>query len=434
MCGALLLTMLLAGPAAFAEASAPKAADAEASAPKAAYAEASAATAADAQANQAPTLAEAAELARQGNNQAALDAYRRVAAANPRDHQARLGIARMHLAMSHPELAEPVFRSVLLEDPTNAEAMLGVGRSLADLGRVDEALIQLDRATKAAPANADAQAALGRAHLKARNTTLAVSYLEQAVAASPTPENLLALEDARREHRHSLQLGGLFEHFNTGIDDSWGGDLRLRLRLKDRLRLLARGEVLDKFGVSDARGGAGLEWYVRPDTIFTIQGLGGPDNLVLPRADGRVSLTYQPGTVAWSAAAQVTDFSTATMTTLSPEMTWWADRRTSVGLRYTLAITSFDSADDMELASSGALTGSYRFAQRAWFNLGYWFGIEDFDTLTIDRIGHFSAHTVGGGLGVDLRSLTTIQATYQYQWRGGDEALNRALVVLRQSF
>jgi tetratricopeptide (TPR) repeat protein len=197
MCGALLLTMLLAGPAA------------------------------DAQANQVPTHAEAAELARQGNDQAALDAYRRLAAANPRDHQARLGIARLHLAMGHPEFAEPVFRSILLEDPTNADAMLGVGKSLAALGRIDEALVQLDQAAKAAPGNADALAALGQAHLKAHHTTLAVSYLEQAVNASPTPETVLALEDARRVHRNSVQLGGLFEHFNTGIDDSWGGDLRL---------------------------------------------------------------------------------------------------------------------------------------------------------------------------------------------------------------
>src|SRR5512134_895424 len=107
MFGALLLTALLAGPAG------------------------------DAQAAQVPTHAAAAELAQQGDEQAALDAYRQLAAANPRDHQARLGIARLHLAMGHPELAEPVFRGVLLEDPTNAEAMLGVGNSLSSLGRID---------------------------------------------------------------------------------------------------------------------------------------------------------------------------------------------------------------------------------------------------------------------------------------------------------
>lgn len=391
--------------------------------------------AADARAQQAPaTLAGAAELAQQGRHQEALGIYRQIAAANPRDHQARLGIARLHLAMGHPELAEPVFRSVLLEDRPNLEAMLGVGNSLVELGRIDEALIELDKASKAAPANADVLAALGRAHLKAHHTTLAVSYLQQAVTTSPTPENTLALEEARRAHGHSVQIGGLFEHFNTGIDDSWGGDLRLNVRLKDRLRLVARGQALDKFGVSDARGGIGLVWHSQSGAVFSIEGVGGPDNLELPRADGRIAVSYQPGAVAWSAAAQVMDFSTATMTTLSPEMTWWADSRTSIGLRYTLSLTSVDGTDDVTLASSGALTGTYRFTPRAWFDIGYAIGIEDFETPTIDRIGRFSAHTATGGLGINLRTLTTILGTYQYQWRAREESLNRVIVAVRQSF
>lgn len=404
MFGALLLTTLLAGPAG------------------------------DAQATQVPTHAEAAELARQGDEQAAMDAYRRLAAANPRDHQARLGIARLHLAMGHPELAEPVFRSVLLEDPKNTEAMLGVGSSLSSLGRLDEALIELDRAAQAAPGNADALAALGVTHLRASNTTLAVSYLEQAVATTPTPENMRALEDARRAHGHSVQLGGLFEGFDNGSDDTWGGDLTVNVRLKDRLRLIARGQLQDKFGVSDARGGAGLEWRWRPDASLYVHGLGGPDNLVLPRGEGRLALSYRPGAVAWTASVQVMDFSTATLSTVSPEMTWWTSDRASIGLRYTLSLTSLDGTDDLTASSSGALTTAYRVNPRTWFNLGYAIGIEDFDALSVDRIGRFSAHTVTGGLRVELRTLTTLLGTYQYQWRSGDETLNRVVVALRQSF
>lgn len=404
MFGALLLTTLLAGPTA------------------------------DAQANPIPTHAQAAELAQQGDEQAALEAYQRIAAANPRDHQARLAIARLHVAMGHPELAEPVFRSVLLEDPKNVEAMLGVGNSLATLGRVDEALVELDRAAKAAPGNADALAALGRTHLKASNTTLAVSYLQQAVATAPTPENLFGLEEARRAHGHSVQIGGLFESFNDATDDTWGGDLSVNVRLKDRLRLLARGQALDKFGVSDARGGLGLEWRFRPDALFAVQASGGADNVVLPRADGRLAMSYQRGAVAWAAAIQVVDFSTVTMSTVSPEMTWWANDRTSIGLRYTLAFTSFDGTDGVTLGSSGALTSAYRVNRRVWINLGYSIGIEDFETPTVDRVGRFSAHTAGGGFRVDLRTLTTVFGTYQYQWRAGDQTLNRVLVAVRQSF
>jgi Tfp pilus assembly protein PilF len=404
MFGALLLTTLLAGPAA------------------------------DAQASPVPTHAEAAQLAQQGDEQAALDAYRRLAAANPRDHQARLGIARLHLAMGHPDLAEPVFRSVLLEDPRNVEAMLGVGNSLGSLGRIDEALIELDRAAKAAPGNADALAALGRTHLRASNTRLAISYLEQAVAVDPTPANTFALEEARRAHAHTVQIGGLFEHFNTGIDNSWGGDLTVNVRLKDRLRLVARGQALDKFGVSDARGGVGLDWHWRSDAALYVHAIGGPDNLELPRGEGRVAVRYRPGSVAWTAAVQVMDFSTATLSTMSPELTWWANDRASVGLRYTLAITSLDGSDDLVASSSGALTGAYRVHPRTWVNVGYAIGIEDFDTLTVDRVGQFSAHTVTGGLRIDLRSLTTLVGTYQYQWRSRDETLSRVVVALRQGF
>ena len=404
MFAALLLTTLLAGPAG------------------------------EAQAGQVPTHAAAAELAQQGDKQAALDAYRQLAAANPRDHQARLGIARLHLAMGHPELAEPVFRGVLLEDPKNAEAMLGVGNSLSSLGRFDEALIELDRAAQAAPGNADALAALGRTYLRTSNTTLAVSYLEQAVAAAPTPENRLSLEQARREHGHSVQLGGLFERFNNGTDDTLGGDLTLRLRMKDRLRLIARGQALEKFGLSDARGGIGLEWHPRPEASLYVHGLAGPDNLVLPEVEGRLAASYHPGSVVWTAAVQVMDFSTANLTTLSPEVTWSAGDRTSIGLRYTMSLTSLDGTEGVTVSSSGALTGGYRVHPRTWINLGYAVGIEDFDALTVDRIGRFSAHTVSGGLRIDLATLTTLVGTYQHQWRSRDETLNRVVVALRQTF
>jgi hypothetical protein len=165
-----------------------------------------------------------------------------------------------------------------------------------------------------------------------------------------------------------------------------------------------------------------------------LHGLAGPDNLVLPGAEGRLAVSYRPDDVAWTASLQVMDFDTATLTTISPEMTWWTSDRASIGLRYTLSMTSLDGSDDLTLNNSGALTGAYRVMPRAWINLGYAIGIEEFDALTVDRIGRFSAHTVSGGLRVDLRTLTTLLGTYQYQWRSDDETLNRVVFVLRQSF
>ena len=163
-----------------------------------------------AQAAQLPTAAQAQELARQGNLEAALDAYRRRAAADTKDYDARLGIARIHEQMDRPDLAEPVYRSVMLEAPDNVEAMAGVGRTLVRLRRADEALLVLDRASRAAPKNADVLRALGLAHLQVANIRLGLSYLDMAVSLAPTPENRDALEAARRAHGHRVVASAFF--------------------------------------------------------------------------------------------------------------------------------------------------------------------------------------------------------------------------------
>ncbi|HVQ14640.1 MAG TPA: tetratricopeptide repeat protein, partial [Vicinamibacterales bacterium] len=82
-----------------------------------------------------PTQAEAEALAQQGDREASLAAFQRRAAANPGDLTARLWIARLHVQMGRPELAEPVYRAVMLESPTNVEAMTGVGTSLVSMQR-----------------------------------------------------------------------------------------------------------------------------------------------------------------------------------------------------------------------------------------------------------------------------------------------------------
>src|SRR5688500_13907702 len=109
---------------------------------------------ASAAAGQIPTAVEATALAETGNHEAALDAFRRIAAANPRDHAARLWIARLHNQMGNPELAEPVYRSVMLEDPANFDAMLGIGVTLVALGRTDDGIEMLRRAEDQPPQNA----------------------------------------------------------------------------------------------------------------------------------------------------------------------------------------------------------------------------------------------------------------------------------------
>jgi len=155
----------------------------------------------DEHAAQLQTEPEAEELARQGKYEAALAAFRQRAAVDPNDLVARTWIGHLHEQMGKPELAEPVYRSIVWQAPDNVDAALRLGTILLNQRRLDEAVRVLDQAAHAAPKDPEVLAAAGAAHLRLSNVKLGISYLELAAALAPTPQNLRALERARRAHR-----------------------------------------------------------------------------------------------------------------------------------------------------------------------------------------------------------------------------------------
>jgi YaiO family outer membrane protein len=390
-------------------------------------------SAAGEQAARLPTQAEAEALAQQGDREAALAAFQRRVAENPRDITARLWIARLHAQMGRPDLAEPVYRSVMLEAPDNVEAMIGVGSTLVGMQRGDEALLILDRAAKREPKNADVLAALGAAHLQAYNIKLGLSYLESAVSIAPTPAHRLALEDARREHGHHAYASAFFEDFNQDVPNTSNANLTIDYRVADRLRVMARGQYQDKFDFSDQRGGLGLDWQWHPQFTLHVHGLAGPGNDVLPQADALIYVAQKALRAGWDVGYRYVEFDGANVSVFSPGVKWFADR-TRVSLRYALAITNYDGVADADDGHTGSLDGAYRIQPRLWLNLGYVYGVDDFDTLSVDRIGRFRAHTARGGFRIDLQTLTSLIGRYDYQWRKGDLTMQRIWVGLSQSF
>jgi len=390
-------------------------------------------SAAGAQAAQLPTQAEAEEMAQQGKPEAALDAFRKRASANPNDLEARLWIARLHEQMGHPELAEPVYRSVMLESTDNVGAMLGVGTTLVTMDRGDEALLVLDRAAKLAPKNASVLAALGRAHMQVANIKLGLSYLELANSIDPSPANRQALEQATRAHGHRIVASGIYEHFNEGTPNTGSGNLVVDYRLLDRLRVMARGQVQRKFGFSDQRGGVGLEWRWHPQVTLTLQGLAGPGNEILPKADALIQIAQHARHAGWSVGYRYVDFGPANVSVFSPGAQWFGDAA-SLGITYSLAVNNADVLLDAEDGHSVSIDGSYRLQPRLWLRLGYAYGVEDFDTLSPDRLGRFKANTARGGFRLDLATVTTFSALYEYQDREDDVSMNRVSVTLSQGF
>ncbi|MBI3050236.1 MAG: tetratricopeptide repeat protein [Acidobacteria bacterium] len=387
-----------------------------------------------------PSSAEAIQLANEGRDAEALAAFRRVAAADPNDHEARLWIARLHERMGSPDQAESVYRSVLLEDPANVEAALGVAATLLAQQAPDEALEVLEPAEERDPRNATVLALLGRAHRMAGHTGLAVAYFERAVAVAPTDEHRLRLNDARRSYMHRVDTHAFSEQFSGPTPNSRSGDVALNYRLSDRLRVLGRGQVERKFAISEQRGGGGAEWRWMPTTTLRAQVLVGPDNRVMPEGDYLGELVYTFGRATWTGGFRYFDFTGARMSVFSPAVSWLASERLELGLMYAIAWREATTLPADEFGHTVHVRGAYRLMRPMWVQVGYAAGIEDFEKLTSDRVQDFRANTVSGGLRIDmpifvLPTLTTFIANYEHQWRSRSNVnMGRVSVGLQQRF
>jgi YaiO family outer membrane protein len=381
-----------------------------------------------------PDRATAIELARGGLYLEALDAFRRLAAADPNDHEARVWIARLHGWMGHPDQAEEVYRSVLLENPNNLTALVGLGETLLARNAAREALVVLEDAERLAPDDAEVLALRGRAHRDVGETTRALAYMERAVAIQPSENHRRLLEQTLRFYRHRIEATGLFEDFNENIDDTLATDVRANIRLNDRLRVFGRGQVQRKFGTREGRGGLGLEWRWTPATTLIAHALVGPGDHVLPRSDRLVEIDHTRGAIEWTAWYRYIEFPIARVSVLSPGVTWWPNDRLNLGIQVHLAFTEIGGSTSIEESTSGLVNAGYRIYPRVWLNAGYARGVESFDTFSTDRLGEFQAHTISGGLRVDLASFRSILGVYEFQWREHDANMSRVTISLSQRF
>ena len=380
------------------------------------------------------TFAEAAELETSGRYEEALVAFQEVVAANPNDHPARLAIARLHMRLGHPELAEPVYQSVRLEDATSLEAVVGVADARVAQWRSEDALEAYERAEELAPEDPRVLAALGRTHQDAGRSTLAVAYMERAVSLSPAPTYRFALERARAAHQNRLEIRSFGEEFSGTTPRSASGDISLNMRLTDAVRVSGRGQMQRKFDIDDARGGAGVEWRWTPATTIVAQALVGPGNRVLPKSDILGGMNYTTGPVSVMGNVRHFNFEGAQVTALSPAITFWPSDRLSLGFRYALSVTDTPTFITTAVGNTAQLSGSYQVFPRMWVNLGYARGVEDFELFSIDQIGAFNANTGSAGFRVDLPWLTSLIGTYERQQRPDDTTMNRVTVGFAQRF
>jgi YaiO family outer membrane protein len=368
---------------------------------------------------QAPDLhAEAERLARSGAYQEALERFRSLAAANPRDVEARTWIARLHSLMGQHRQAEEVYRSVLVEAPDRLDVLIGLGSALTAQGRIAEARPFLAQAEKLSPDDLEVLAAQGWLNLADEQNRLALGYYGRATLMAPEQKDLrLNLEEAHRRYDHRLEATYFNEVFSESIDDTQSADVVLNFRVADQLRAFGRGQQERRFAETDQRGGGGLDWRMDRPWLSSLQAhaMVGPGNLVLPEFEAGFGFGWSARKVSLSALGTLFNFDSAQMWAFGPAVR--VNFTDSVALSASLmrTLTEFSGLSDRIGDSAGKISFGFRVHPRLWLETGYAGGIEDFDRVTIDRLGEFHAKTVSGTARLDFRSLTTIVGTYEYQ-------------------
>jgi len=260
-------------------------------------------------------------------------------------------------------------------------------------------------------------------------------YYRKAAEAAPTTENKIAYARAALADNDRIEAKYSNEQFSGSTPDSHLGDIAVNLGVSDAWRVFVRGQRQKKFDVVDMRAGAGVTWTW--DGAYTLMGqvlAGSSDNTVMPNKDalGQLAYTYQNATS--SIAVRYFDFNGTTMTVISPAAHMWATGKLLLGARYAVSVTNRPFVEKKEFGHTLQLHGSYQLWPRLAVALGAARGVEDFDNLSLDRVGKFVATTGSAGIRVDLATLTAVAAKYEYQRPHAGRSMGRATISLTQGF
>jgi Tfp pilus assembly protein PilF len=381
--------------------------------------------------------AEAERLARTGDYSEALERFRSLAAVNPEDLDARIWIARLHVIMGNFRQGEEVYRSVMLDGSDRVDVLVGLGSTLVAEGHLDQAREVLGRAERIAPNDLELLAAQGSLNLAANRPRLAAGYYGRARLMAPEQNDLrLNFEEARRRYDHRFEATYFNEQFSDTTPASHSGELSVNFRANDSIRITGRGQQERRFAVTDMRGGGGLEWRIGRPRLLSLQayGLAGPGNTILPQGEAGATLGWIRGATTITLSARYFGFDRARMRAAGPAVRVDVTDTAWFSMSFTRASSDFDGFADAIGESSGDLRVGVRVQPRLWLEGAYARGIENFDRVTIDRLGRFPANTVSGTARLSLRSLTTVAATYEYQSIEGGIKMGRLTARVIQSF
>lgn len=348
----------------------------------------------------------------------ALEIFRRLAAENPRDYEARVWVARLESWLDRYTVAEELYREVLREDPGNLEAELGLVDVLSWQGRYGEAQERLHGLWVEHPHNIEVLLRLAKLARWQRRRREALQYYGRVLAVDPTnTEAQTAVEALRAETNYQLEFGYFLEEFDFARNTN-GNFVELLYHDNDRTWLLGRFQYQNKFRENNTRFTLGATYRFFHRTWVRGEVSLAPTGQVIANQDYTLEVTqglhprFSIGT-----AYRFLNFRSADVHVLTALVNWDLRPNLHLYVRYNPSRTSFD------------FTGRSVWNQNGWARLvwdanatwspwvAFAVGSENFTGISAEQLGRFAAQTYSVGSEVRITPRQGFRVGYYFQNR-----------------
>lgn len=339
---------------------------------------------------------------------------------NPTDLEAQAWRARLFAWTGSWANAKRQYATVLAARPNDADVLLGLADVQLWSGDDSAALLTLDRAEHANAAKDEIWIRRARAYVALRQESQARKAYKAVLQFSPSNHEALMALEGLHERRHELRIGSNTDTFNY-TDAANTEIMSVASRWNDRWSTQESATFFQRFGANAATADVAVTYRFNQTNWATVTGGVGARQNIAPQEEldaeyghgfrlhfgwVRGVESYALARNLWFSASRVFTIGTTQVVYLPHEWTWT--------VRITGVRTAFAGANS-EWVPSGFTRLSWPISHRVTGNGLFALGAENFSN--VDQIGHFSAHTYGGGATVRINSRQDVTGYVAYQRR-----------------
>jgi YaiO family outer membrane protein len=328
--------------------------------------------------------------------------WRELLAAQPQDLEARIWLARLAAWQKRYQESIQAYRNILHDHPEATEGILGLATVYFWEGRYEDSLEVLEKAETLAPQDMDVQLLMARSYLGQWKKKQAEEHLSRVLAARKHDQEAL---DVKRQLAaltlNQISFGYSLETFSFAPDAHWGS-IEFSHNQPHNL-FLGNLDVVNKFDEQLVRAGGSVLHRLGQRRNLRVAALFAPQGDVLANQDYDLAYGQNLGeSFALNVGYRYLNFRAANLHVFHPAVEFYPYRRLGMAATYLLTKNRFPAPLPDSLTHSYYLRAQVQPTAKLLLSAGFARGIENFSTLTRDRLDQFLANTYSLGLRCEL--------------------------------